>query len=851
MNSSHVWKLLLVIFVVAWSVNEMTPPTNRDLLEVFQEKAKVPAGDAKFAAIMEQAKKLDAAAPGRSYGNLWDAIGTNDITPYFEGYIKGEPANIKRAIMNKVQREASGKIRLGLDLQGGTAFLVGVDVDKAVQASVTQGTNQVQISELERAHRKQEALSQAVEVLRKRVDRFGVSEPVIQPQGDNRILIQMPGLSEADRDAVVETLQKAAHLEFRVVHKESDRYLQQGVVPPGYEILREEYKNKDGAVGYRPYVVSKNAEGGLTGKYVQRAAVAINPINSKPEIHLTFDSEGATIFGKVTQDHVGELLAIVLDGELYSAPVIRQPILGGNCEITGNYDLKEANRLANALENPLEAPVKILEERTVDPSLGKDSINSGIRASLYGIIAVSVFMLGYYLLAGLVANVALVLNIIILIGVMCSVNATFTLPGIAGIVLTIGMAVDANVLIFERIREELAGGKSLRGALGAGYDKAFGTIFDANVTTLISSVILIFKGTGPVQGFGVTLTIGVAVSMFTALLVTRLVFDFLLAKNLIKTISMMKFIGDTKLDFLKLAKPAFALSWTLVIVGMGYGIFVRGHEVLGVDFKGGDNVTLEYVESAKVETAELRKALDAAKMGESTIQYQTGDKPRLSVLVEKDGEKVEGILKSSFANASFKQVGIDRVGATVGKEIIMSAVVAMFLSLLGILFYVAFRYEFSFALGAVVAIIHDIFMTLGWFFLVDRSLSATMVAAILTIIGFSINDTIVIFDRIREHLKLGTRGSFKEIMNLALNETLSRTIITSGTVMISTLALYLFGGGVINDFAFTFLVGIITGTYSSIYIASAIVLWYHKGERPKATSSTVVMESAVETADAR
>lgn len=849
MNSSHLWKLLLIVFVVAWSVTEMDPPTSRNLITVFEEKG-AASKDTNFTAIVEQARKLEQQDTNRVYGSLWDAIGTNDIAQYFPNYVKSQPLNPKRAILNKLQREASGKIRLGLDLQGGTAFLVGVDVEKVEMQAQDQGTNQVAFSEVERAHRKNEALSQAVEVLRKRVDRFGVAEPIIQPQGDNRVLIQMPGLSEADREAVRETIQKVAHLEFRIVHESSQEKLTSGVVPPGYEVLYEERTGKDGTKSRIPYLVGKKSEEGLTGKYVKRAGVILNPVSSQPEIHLSFDNEGADKFGKVTTKYVGRKLAIVLDGELYSAPNINEPITGGNCQITGEFDLKEAYRLANALENPLEVPVSIMEERSVDPSLGKDSIESGIKASLIGIALVSLFMLGYYLLSGLIANVALVLNILILVGVMCSVGATFTLPGIAGIVLTIGMAVDANVLIFERMREELAAGKSLRGALAAGYDKAFGTIFDANVTTLISSVILIYFGTGPVQGFGVTLTIGVAVSMFTALVVTRLIFDWLIAKNMIKSLSMNKIIGHTSFDFLKLAKPAFALSWTLVLVGTAYGVFYRGSEVLGVDFKGGDNAMFEFAQ--KVESTDLRKVLDDAKIGEFTIQYQAGEKDRLSVVTEEGkGALVNDILQKSFGKAGFKQVGLDRVGAVVGKEIIKSAVLAVVLSLFGILLYVAFRYEFSFALGAVVAVIHDVFMTLGWFFLTDRELNATMVAAILTIIGFSINDTIVIFDRIREHLKLGTRGSFKDIMNIALNETLSRTIITSGTVLLSTASLYFFGGGVINDFAFTFLVGIITGCYSSIYIAAAIVLWYHKGERPKAVASTVVMDHAAETAGVR
>ena len=840
MNSSHLWKLLLIVFVTAWAVNETTPAKNRDLLAVFEEKAKTP--DAEFKAIVDQAKKLNEKTPDRVYGNLWDAIGTNDVSKYFPQYVKGTPANPKRTIMNKLQRDAAGKIRLGLDLQGGTAFTVGVEVEKAV----ANDTNKV--SEVERAYRKKEALSQAVEVLRKRVDSFGVSEPIIQPQGDNQILIQMPGLSESDREGVRETIQRVAHLEFRVVHPNSQEYLKDGVAPPGYEILKEEVSLPDGTKAFRSYVVKKAPERGLTGKYVTRAGVALDPITSKPKIHMSFDKEGADLFGKITTEHVGHQLAIVLDGEVYSAPNINEPIPSGNCEISGSYDLKEANRLANALENPLEVPVKIMEERSVEPSLGADSIQSGVKASLYGVALVAGFMLVYYLTAGVVANVALILNIIILIGVMCSIGAVFTLPGIAGVVLTIGMAVDANVLIFERMREELEAGKSLRGAVNAGYDKAFGTIFDANLTTLISSVILIYYGTGSVKGFGVSLTIGVAVSMFTALIVTRLIFDYLLSKNILKSLPMLHLIKGTKIDFLGFAKPAFIISWSLVIIGVGYGILHRGNDVMGVDFRGGDNPLFTF--NQKIDSAQVRKTLEEAKLGEISIQYQGGTPERLSILTKSgEGAKVEGILQKSFKDAGFKMVAMDSVGASVGTEIIKSAIVAIMLSLFGILVYVAFRYEFSFAFGAVVAVVHDVLMTIGWFFLTDRQLSGPMVAAILTIIGFSINDTIVIFDRIREHLKLGTRGSFRELMNLALNETLSRTIITSGTVFLSTMALYLFGGGVINDFAFTFLVGILTGTYSSIYIASAIVLWWHKGERPKATASTVVMDNAAETAN--
>jgi len=417
-------------------------------------------------------------------------------------------------------------------------------------------------------------------------------------------------------------------------------------------------------------------------------------------------------------------------------------------------------------------------------------------------------------------------------------------------VLTVGMAVDANVLIYERIREELGKGKSLRGALAAGYDRAFGTIFDSHVTTLISSVILIFFGTGPVKGFGFTLTFGVASSLFTALVVTRIIFDWLLDRGLLKSMPMLHMIRTTKLDFMKLAKPAFILSWTVILVGLGYGVS-RGAKLFGVDFVGGDTTTFKFEQ--KMEVDKLRQALAKTGEKESLIQYQRdlsggGETLRVTTAIG-SAEKIQEELKKEFPEAKFSVAGQERVGATVGQEIQRSAIVAMLLSLLGILFYVAFRYEFSFAVGAVVAVIHDVLMTIGCYCLSNgisgREFNATVVAAVLTIIGFSINDTIVIFDRIREDLKLGMRGSFRDLINQALNQTLSRTIITSGTVFLATLSLYIFGGGVINDFAFTFLVGIITGTYSSIYIASALVLWWHKGERPKIGSSQVVMENTV------
>ena len=591
----------------------------------------------------------------------------------------------------------------------------------------------------------------------------------------------------------------------------------------------------------------------MTGTHISSAGVYPDPLTGKPEIDFELTSEGAVLFADVTRQNTGRQMAIVLDGELKSAPRINGPIEQGRGQITGDYDMREAFELANVLENPLEAPVRIVEENSTGPTLGADSIAKGVRASLIGLIVVAIFMLFYYMRAGLIANFALLLNIILLLGVLCMIDATLTLPGIAGIVLTVGMAVDANVLIFERIREELSLKKSIKGAIESGYGKAFSTIFDANVTTLIASIILINMGKGPVKGFGVTLTIGIVASMFTALFVTRLVFELFLVKGNMKNVSMMKlpFLHNNNFDFMRLWKQWFGISWLIIAIGCGYGM-VRGGDVFGVDFSGGDSISYSF--DTKVPVDELRTSVAGLDIGETQITYRRdiidGSETLELTTAFDQGEKVTALLKEQFSSAGFTLESTSRVGGSIGNEIKKSAIISVTLALFGILFYVALRYEFSFAIGAVLAVLHDILMTLGLFFISGRELNAPMVAAILTIIGFSINDTIVIFDRIREDLKLGVKGSFKDVMNKAINETLSRTIITSGTTLFAALSLFIFGGAVINDFAFTFVVGIITGTYSSIYIAASIVLWYTKGQKPKLMTSDVNEDITVHTAEA-
>jgi SecD/SecF fusion protein len=811
MNRNNFWRFTLVILVILWSLYELYPPEGRDLLLFFREKAS--GRDPAFTAMFQKAQALQKATPEKPYENLAEAIGTNDITRYFPAFGAKDQLHPTIYILNRLQREAAGRIRLGLDLQGGTSFLVSMDTNRLAKATDAST-----------------ALSHAVEVLRKRVDKFGVAEPLIQPEGNDRILVQLPGLSAADQESAKAAIQRAAYLEFRIVCPTSDQDIKDGIIQPGYEILRRKERTRNGRERTEEVEVKKRAEMDGSGL---KSAMVVRGNMGEPEIHFTLDGPGAERFGQITKDNLHQRLAIVLDGELYSAPVIQSEILTGSGQITGQFDNKEAFELANVLENPLRAPLKIEESREVNPTLGRDSIRSGIKAAIYGTLAVSAFMLVYYLIAGMVANVALIANIIILLGVMCSVGTTLTLPGIAGIVLTVGMAVDANVLIYERIREETAKGKSLRGAIAAGYARAFGTIFDSHVTTLISSIILMYMGTGSIKGFGVALTIGVAASLFTALVVTRMIFDFVLDRGWLKALPMFHIIRATKLDFMKLAKPAFIMSWLLIAIGVSYGLY-RGKTAFGVDFLGGDTTLFAFQQ--KADEAVVRSALTKAGIKDPLIQYQKDVMSRTETLRVDSATGTGGNVVSvitGLPGAHFTKLKEDHIGATVGEEIRKSAMVAGLLSLFGILIYVAVRYEFSFAVGAVLAVIHDVLMTIGWYCLSGREFNATTVAAILTIIGFSTNDTIVIFDRIREDLKLGVRGTFREVMNQALNQTLSRTLITSGTVFLATMSLYIFGGGAINDFAFTFLVGIITGTYSSIYIASALVLWWHKGQRPQ------------------
>jgi len=696
------------------------------------------------------------------------------------------------------------KIRLGLDLQGGTSFLIRLipQTDGGITPDL---------------------LDQAVEVIRKRVDQYGVSEPVITPQGKDRILVQIAGLDTNQMQEAKSQLQRVAKLEFAIVDEGGPSRVER--IQNGEEVMDPSLVLKT----YRPgkdktestqILVKRRAA--FTGEYVTRAFAYFD--QQGYGVSLELNSEGGKIFDEVARQNKGRQMAIILDGEVISAPVLQSDHFGGRAQITGNFDDKEARDLASALENPLRVPVQIEETRSVSPTLGADSIRSGVMAGVTGLVLVIFATLLYYRFAGLIAVFGLLLNILLLLGAMAMFGFTLTLPGIAGIILTIGMAVDANVLIYERLREELAAGKSLPTALTGAYDKAFSAIFDANATTLITAIILFWQATGSVKGFAITLTLGIIASMFSALLFTRTGFRWMVDKFGLSRITMLDLVPKRTFDFL--GKRWIALVISLVFIGGSVAVFaVRGEKNFGIDFRGGD---LLIVDSSKpVSVAEARMALDDPAV---VIQFEReGTKEMLTFRsLQGTSDQILVKLQKTFPESGIVAFGQDTVGPQIGLEFAKSALIALGLGMVGILFYVTLRFEFSFALGALVALLHDIIITLGVFSLLGGELSLVMVGAVLTIAGYSINDTIVVFDRIREGLKNGERGTVQTLMNTSINETLGRTILTGGTTLLSVGALYFFGGAVLRDFSFAILVGILVGTYSSIYIAAPVVLWASK-----------------------
>lgn len=817
------------------------------------------------------------------------------------------------------------KLRFGLDLKGGTSFTLGVDKDKLRETIVAANpalSNDTAAVEKKIQDTLQGCDARIIQVVRRRIDGMGMNEPVIQGMKDHRLLVQLPGVDEETRKAAKQSLQSAAFLEFRLTHPRNDelvgKLMATDACPEGYErggfgfVRAANYNEVASRKGYAArlssfrvpdpryqFMLEKSGDGSfrpafvcrtppvkepITGEYLTSASVERDPAGSLA-IAFSFNAKGAKLFSEATRNYVahgpknrsdrGRQLAIILDDTLVSAPVIQSEI-GARGQITGHFTAAEAQQLANDLNaGALPAPLTILAESSVAPTVGEDAIEAGVVAAGLGFALVASFMFFYYWFTGLVANVALFLDVVLLpaalvlvanvLGVFAK-DATMggsgsltlpvlTMPGIAGLVLTLGMAVDANVLIFERIREEFEANRAAGVAVKNGYGRAFSAILDSNITTIVTGMILFIVGTGPVRGFAITLTAGVILSMFTAVVVTRLLLDYFVDGNRTKPFQMLKvFKNVPRIQFLKIGRVAFFAAFALVAVTLA--IFTvrlvnNRASVLAVDLTGGTSIVYSLDQAKMPTVGDVRKVLDSFDNA-AVIQYQKGVSD--ATLLVKTGETAETekgkalenhdvggyvtkLLQAQFPDANLKQVSVDEVGSMVGADLKKSGTWAVILSLCAILIYVGFRFEFGFGLGAIVALAHDALISLGLFSLCGRQVSLIVVTAILTIIGYSVNDTIVVFDRIREDMRKNTKMTFAELCDHAVNSTLSRTVITSLTTLFAVLALFCFGDGSIFDFALTMLIGIVAGTFSSMFIATPVMVWWYRGKRPQLDDS--------------
>ena len=774
-------------------------------------------------------------------------------------------------------------LNLGLDLQGGIHLVLEVK---------TEGMEEQEA---------QDAVAQAQEVIRNRVDQFGVAEPTIQRQGDNRIIIELPGVQDVQRakDLVGQT----ALLEFQLLEPSEDRTrliqrIDQVLAPQEEEEEEEEdlllssttestplssmlnlagedlsissrdlqrvknllntpeaqelipsdveflFSSKPaGAEGnefYFLYLVRKRPE--MTGHMIQDAFVSIGQIveyMGQPIVNFSTTDEGVRLFSRITGSHIGDRMAIVLDESVYSAPVIQSKISEGRGIITGSGTQEEAKDLAIVLRaGALPAEVEIIEDRTVGPSLGRDSIEQGKTAAIYSMVLVVIFMVLYYRAAGLIANCALLLNMLFIMAVLAGFHATLTLPGIAGIILTIGMAVDANVLIFERIREELRSGKTVRAAIDSGYGHALSAIIDANVTTFLVGIVLYQFGTGPIRGFALTLCIGIISSLFTAFFVTRTIFELITRKSEQSTLSIgpVGLFSNLNIRFLSLRNIGFGTSAAVLLIGIVSILGINGIRK-GIDFAGGTLLELHFDPAVQVE--DIRSQLGRVPVGDAEIDLskseikQFGSENDILIRVSESGAGTEvadgimGVLKSGFADNIAEMEWIrrqEKVGPKIGSELSNAAVRAVLVALALILIYMAWRFHrFLYGIAAVVALFHDVLITLGLLSLLNIEITLAVVAALLAIVGYSLNDTIVVFDRIRENLHTARRQGFDGTVNQSINECLSRTLITSATTLMAVLVLMIFGGEVNRDFTITLMIGVVVGTYSSIFVASPVL----------------------------
>lgn len=1061
MNRPQYWKLILIASIVIFSMLVIYPITDTEIetltvVDYYQDKILL----------------RDKREVKKRVIENWGAFLTRFFHREFEREIRRGKEEIDPETgykkLERVLQVVSEGLNLGLDLRGGSELVYRVRLDIKEKVNVND----------------------IIQILRNRIDAYGLKEPRLQAQGADRILVQIPAKEASDVNRMKEILENIGHLEFRLVCDVKAHLAQwkAGKIPAGHHIYLNE-----GSSGNERLLIHDEIL--LTGE--ELASAGVNPVGTQvyPEVSLTFTPTGRMKFYRITKENVGKRLAIILNdirdergkiikqGKLYSAPVIKGAI-PGNAVIEGRFSMQEAQDLANVLRaGSLPVALELEHERTVGPGLGEEAIISGEKAVIIAMGLVVLFISCYYLFAGLLATLALFMNLLIVLSILALFDATLTLPGIAGLVLTVGMAVDANVLILERIKEERRKrvDKPLSLAIRDGYGHAFWTIFDANITTLITALILYWIGTGPIKGFAVTLSIGIVASMFSAIFVTRAILDEFLRKKLVKKLKMFHLFENPNLNVIGYWVPAAVLSATIIVLGMSY-VFYRGAQSFDVDFRGGTLIHIAFKEPIKQETI-IKKIREVPGLEEAEVQtvHPMGGVERFAVRESPDfeirttmvsgakfariekiplnpfaggtklcfslknrlpGKEIEDKLKEQGYNCSVtitdkryelrssttgsnalisalraivgeenlldtpkpervpedpfaggtlfevsasslvkkedlqnqfahkkgrwqievlpssegakfllktdipdrhfakrtvekvfntlsvagalgklfvdelappgirelaeedgyaryeisirKTMGfptseqlkhqleekwgfkdtevklkeetpalavyeisvpkegagelraglgeiydlsspfprVEKIGPQVAREMLERAFLALVLSWIAIVAYMWFRFQLRFGVAAVVALIHDALITIIAIVVTNRPIDLTIIAAILTVIGYSLNDTIVIFDRIRENLRILRRESFGEIVNLSVNQTLNRTLLTSLTTLLAVVSLYIWGGGALEDFAFAMIIGVFTGTYSTIYVASPILYaWYARAQR--------------------
>ncbi|WP_306546743.1 protein translocase subunit SecD [Desulfobulbus sp.] len=698
---------------------------------------------------------------------------------------------------------------------------------------------------------KKNAVNQSLEIIRNRIDQFGVAEPIVLRQGENQIVVQLPGVKDPER--AMSLIGQTAQLEFKMVAEapglnpaqmveevvktgqwrtgDSRKQLNlalQNRLPQGSEIYFEKVvDNKTKKESKVPILLETPVL--MTGEMVKNAQVRIGGNFNEPYVSLDLTSRGGQVFAALTEKSVGKRLAIVLDETVRSAPVIREKILGGSAQISGSFTHNEATDLAIVLRvGALPAPVDIIQNLTVGASLGQDSINKGLFSGLLGTLLVVVFMLIYYRLSGLIANLALVLNILLLFVGLAMLGSTLTLPGIAGIILSIGMAVDANVLIYERMRDEFALGKSVRAGVDAGFNKAFWSVVDAQVTTLITALVLFLFGTGPIKGFAITLSLGIIFNLFAVLFGCRLMYDILFSFKKIKEIKFFELVHKSHFNFMGVRKIAFSISIALSLLGViAFIQIARGHANMGIDFSGGS--MLQYKTDKAFALQDVRSALAANGFAGVDLQQVTNEN-RLIVKIKASEEKVgnlsdriTAVLAKEQADKGFSLESKSEIGSSVSADLRSKALLSVGLSMLAIILYLGLRFDFQFGLAATVATFHDVLIVLGVCWLMDMEMTLLIITALLTLAGYSLNDTVVIFDRIRENMEKHDDLGLHDIINISINQVLARSIITVLTVLLTVTCLFFFGGATIHDFSFALLIGLLVGTYSSIFVASPLL----------------------------